>query len=56
MKTTVSYGKCSLFVLGIEMNCPMCGVLVESGQHHECEKKELPKPRKTKRLKADTAK
>ena len=50
MKMKISYGKCSMFVQGLDMNCPLCGALVESGQRHECEKAE-PQP-KRKRLKA----
>lgn len=45
-KINVSYGKCSMFVQGMEMNCPLCGVLVKSGDKHECEKTE---PKKLKK-------
>lgn len=38
---TVTYGECSIFVQGIEMNCPLCGVLVKSGTHHPCTKPEI---------------
>jgi hypothetical protein len=58
MKAKVSYGHCSLYVFGMEMNCPMCGVLVKSGEQHSCSserrqidplaKKPKPKARKTK--------
>jgi len=38
MKVKVSYGQCSMYVLGMDMNCPLCGVLVKSGENHKCEK------------------
>ena len=41
VKSSVNYGKCSVFVLGMEMNCPMCGVLVKSGEQHQCSRPEL---------------
>lgn len=50
IKTTVNYGKCSIFVLGMDMNCPLCKTLVLSGESHQCEQhepKKLPKKRKT---------
>jgi hypothetical protein len=31
-------GKATLTVIGIEMNCPLCGELVPSGYTHDCEK------------------
>jgi hypothetical protein len=37
VKTKVSYESCSMFVQGLEMNCPLCGVLVKSGERHMCE-------------------
>ena len=40
VKTTVSYSHCSLFVEGLEMNCPLCGVLVKSGERHQCQQPE----------------
>jgi hypothetical protein len=43
VKTKISYGKCTMFVQGMDMNCPMCGVLVKSGEQHACEQ---PKPKK----------
>jgi hypothetical protein len=51
MKVKVS-GTCSIFVLGIDMNCPLCGKLVRSGETpHGCvreEPKKLRPPRKKK--------
>lgn len=44
MKVKVKVGRCSIFVEGMEMKCPLCNVLVESGQSHECtidEKEEI---------------
>jgi hypothetical protein len=38
----VSYETCSLTVLGMDLTCPLCGVLVKSGSSHNCRK---PKPR-----------
>jgi hypothetical protein len=45
IKTKVSYGACSVFVQGMDMNCPLCGVLVKSGETHKCETKQ---PKKLK--------
>lgn len=50
MKTKVSYGKCHVQVVGIDMNCPMCGVLVKSGETHDCEKQVKSPERHAKRL------
>jgi hypothetical protein len=36
MKTKVSYANCSIFVVGMDMDCPLCGALVRSGEHHNC--------------------
>lgn len=36
MKVSVNYGKCSIFVQGMDMNCPLCKALVRSGESHEC--------------------
>jgi len=38
---SASYAKCYLFVVGLEMHCPLCGELVRSGERHACE---TPKP------------
>lgn len=50
-KVSVSYANCSLFVVGLDMNCPLCKVLVKSGDHHACTKPEIEpsKIRKPKR-------
>jgi hypothetical protein len=45
MKITASYGHCTLFVQGLDMNCPLCKVLVRSGEHHECQGDDAPKKR-----------
>ena len=49
----ISYGHCCVSVLGMDMNCPLCGTLVKSGERHECVREE-PKPvkkiRKRKKL------
>src|SRR5579872_6149368 len=37
MKATVKYGHCRISVIGMEMQCPLCKVLVKSGEIHECE-------------------
>ena len=47
-----SYGKCSMTVLGLDMNCPLCGVLVKSGESHDCEKS---KPKVVSRKKVKKA-
>lgn len=42
----------SLYVEGLDLNCPMCGVLVCSGQLHYCQNDrpaEGPKPKKARR-------
>lgn len=31
---------CSIAVVGVEMDCPLCGEHVESGEHHTCTKNE----------------
>jgi hypothetical protein len=31
-------GTCSLSVIGMDMNCPLCGTLVKSGESHSCSK------------------
>jgi hypothetical protein len=33
-------GHCQMFVEGMNMTCPLCGVLVKSGETHECSKEE----------------
>lgn len=43
-------GNCSIYVLGMEMNCPLCGTLVQSGENHACQKAEPVKPKPRKRL------
>ena len=40
MKTKVNYGKCEMFIEGLDMACPLCEVLVKSGEHHECSTEE----------------
>lgn len=45
IKTKINYGKCSIVVQGMEMNCPLCGTLVKSGETHECENRQ---PKKLK--------
>jgi len=37
MKYSISVGKCSISVQGVDMQCPLCKVMVRSGQAHECE-------------------
>ncbi len=51
MKKQINYAECSMFVLGLDMDCPLCGVKVESGQKHRCESPEptTKKPVKPKR-------
>lgn len=50
MKMSVSYGSCYISVIGMEMTCPFCKVVVKSGESHECSpvepKKLAAKPRK----------
>jgi hypothetical protein len=33
---TIGYGKCAVWVEGMDMKCPLCGTLVRSGEHHAC--------------------
>lgn len=35
-QVSVSYGRCEVFVQGLDINCPLCLALVKSGQRHEC--------------------
>jgi len=37
MKYSIGVGKCSIAVQGVDMQCPLCKVMVRSGQTHECE-------------------
>lgn len=32
----INVSKCYLFVSGLDMNCPVCGTRVHSGEQHEC--------------------
>ncbi len=36
MKIRVSVGRCSIKVIGTEIQCPFCRTVVRSGQSHEC--------------------
>lgn len=36
VQASVSYGRCKIYVQGLDMNCPLCGVLVKSGERHTC--------------------
>ena len=38
MKVTTSWGKCELYVEGIDFKCPLCGANVPSVYKHECER------------------
>jgi hypothetical protein len=38
IRHNVVTGTCSVYVEGMEMHCPLCRVLVRSGEHHECQK------------------
>lgn len=40
-------GGCEMFLLGLDLNCPNCGVLVKSGEHHSCKQA---KPKKKKKV------
>jgi hypothetical protein len=42
-KLSIRIGHCKMFVEGMDMSCPLCGVLVQSGQTHECQ---TPEPKK----------
>lgn len=35
VKARVS-GECFVYVEGMSMNCPLCGVIVRSGEQHSC--------------------
>lgn len=43
----VTYESCTVYVVGLDLNCPMCGVLVPSGTLHKCP--EANKPKKTRK-------
>jgi hypothetical protein len=36
MKTKVSYEKCSIYVEGMSIVCPLCQTHVQSGESHKC--------------------
>lgn len=38
---SVAQSRCSLFVTGLDLNCPLCAVLVRSGEMHTCKGKPL---------------
>ena len=48
-KASLSVETCLIYVRGLTATCPLCGVLVESGQTHCCSK---PEPKPVKNLKA----
>lgn len=50
-KINISVAHCQMYVEGMDMNCPLCGALVRSGENHECggAKKELPAVRVPKK-------
>jgi hypothetical protein len=33
-------GECFVFVQGMSLNCPLCGVIVRSGEQHTCKELE----------------
>jgi hypothetical protein len=39
---TMSYAKCSIFVSGLDMKCPLCQAIVRSGESHECQRPQKP--------------
>lgn len=45
---SITSAQCSVFLVGMEMRCPLCKVLVRSGEHHEC-RIELRKPARKKK-------
>ena len=58
MKVKVNYGSCTIFVQGTEMDCPLCGAHVASGENHHCEsapKKEIAVRRRGSKKKAESA-
>jgi hypothetical protein len=55
MEVKTSAANCFVYVLGVDMNCPLCGVLVRSGEPtHHCEGEEK-KPPRNPRKKAGTS-
>lgn len=42
---TITYDNCSLYVLGMDLKCPLCGSLVKSGETHRCSSKPTKKKR-----------
>ena len=34
--TRIRSGKCEVFVSGMDLHCPLCGVLVKDGERHAC--------------------
>lgn len=37
---TAIWRKCTIYVEGTGVDCPLCGVHVKSGERHECERPE----------------
>jgi hypothetical protein len=35
---STSWGKCEMYVEGLDMKCPLCGADIPSGHTHECER------------------
>lgn len=48
MTTRINYAVCAMFVEGLDMPCPLCGVMVLSGNRHECKKPDKPSVKLTK--------
>jgi hypothetical protein len=49
MKLKVKVGTCSMHVVEMEMKCPLCGVLVRSGESHACSLPPKPTQKKLKK-------
>lgn len=49
MKVKVEYAECTVQVIGFQMNCPLCGILVKDGEEHMCRKEIAPAKKKGKK-------
>lgn len=46
MRVRVTYSHCSIYVVGAEMQCPLCQTTVFSGECHQCSKPKNDQPAK----------
>jgi len=49
VKVKVEYAECRVQLIGLQMNCPLCGLLVKDGEEHMCRKELAPAKKKGKK-------